>query len=285
MPPLDALAIALIRRFCPVVLTVHDTNPYNGERLSLFQSFAFDLPVRLADRVIVHTRSAHDRLVGRGIAPAKISVVPHGPLDLGGAARKERAPTRDDDKWTFVLFGELKHYKGIDVLVEAVRLLPLELRKQARFIVAGRPRMDLAPILDKIRDLQLEDTVEVWPRRLSEDETQSLFAMSDCFVFPYRQIDASGVYFLVKGRGKWLIASRVGIFAEDLKEGIDGELVAAEDATALAGALGRAITERAVPASGTLVDGWPSIGRATSAVYVRSIASRVAPTPRSVAAQ
>ncbi len=46
VPPLDALAMALIRQFCPVVVTVHDTTPYNGERLSALQDLAFDLPHR-----------------------------------------------------------------------------------------------------------------------------------------------------------------------------------------------------------------------------------------------
>ncbi|HKO51568.1 MAG TPA: glycosyltransferase [Polyangiaceae bacterium] len=277
VPPLDALAMLLIRNFCPVVVTVHDTTPYNGERLSVLQDLAFDLPIQLADRVIVHTLSARDTLVGRRISARKISVIPHGPLELSPASRKPTTP-HSDGRWTFVLFGELKHYKGIDVLVEAVRLLPLELRKQARFVVAGRPRMDLAPLMSRIAELQLEETIEVRPQRLSEEEMESLFAMTDCYLFPYRQIDASGVYFLVKGRGKWLIATRVGIFAEDLQDGIDGDLIPAEDAASLAAALARTITERPVPESRTVADGWSSIGRATSTVYQEGIAARVAPS-------
>ncbi len=234
--------------------------------------------------MIVHTRSARDTLVERGISASKISVIPHGPLELSRAFRKRAAPSTDG-RLTFVLFGELKHYKGIDVLVEAVELLPLELRRQARFIVAGRPRMDLAPILARIAELQLRETIEVRPHRLSEEEMESLFATTDCYLFPYRQIDASGVYFLVKGRGKWLIATRVGIFAEDLKDGIDGELVPTEDPASLAAALARAIAERPVPEPATVVDGWPSIGRATSTVYRGSISARLAPAPRSVAAE
>ncbi len=50
-----------------------------------------------------------------------------------------------------------------------------------------------------------------------------LFADTDCFVFPYRQIDASGVYFLTKSLNKWTIATRVGIFAEDFQDGAQGD--------------------------------------------------------------
>ncbi|HEY0469145.1 MAG TPA: glycosyltransferase [Polyangiaceae bacterium] len=284
LPPLDALAIVFIRQFCPVLVTVHDTTPNNGDRLPLLQGLAFDLPIKLADRVIVHTRSARDTLVKRGISADKVSVIPHGPLEFRGQFRKVRAP-RTDERWTFVLFGELKHYKGIDVLVEAVRLLPLELRRKARFIVAGRPRMDLAPLLRKIAELQLEETIEVRPHRLSEEEMEDLFAVTDCYVFPYRQIDASGVYFLVKGRGNWLIATRVGIFAEDLRDGIDGELVPVDDAPCLSDALARSIVARAVPPRNTTGDAWSFIGRATGAAYRQSIDCHPARAPRSVAAE
>src|SRR5262245_34969578 len=56
VPVLDVLAMLLVRRSCPVLLTVHDTTPFNDERPTSWQSFAFDAPLRCADRLIVHTR-------------------------------------------------------------------------------------------------------------------------------------------------------------------------------------------------------------------------------------
>src|SRR6185369_16754140 len=104
-----------------------------------------------------------------------------------------------------------------------------------------------------------------------EEEMAAVFAEADCFVFPYRQIDASGVYFLVKGLGKWLIASRVGIFAEDVVEGTDGALVASEDIAELARELRRSIEERPRRAPVAVADSWTGIGRATRAQYLRAI--------------
>ena len=40
VPPLDVLAMLLIRRRAAVVLTVHDTVPFNGDRLSRLQTGA-----------------------------------------------------------------------------------------------------------------------------------------------------------------------------------------------------------------------------------------------------
>jgi glycosyltransferase involved in cell wall biosynthesis len=274
VPPLDALAIRLIALRCPVVLTVHDTVPFNGEHLSLLQNLAYDLPLKLSQGLIVHTRAGRDRLLGRGVPDDKVQVIPHGPLRLPGrlsrpapARQAQQAAQGDDDRLTFVLFGEIKPYKGPDVLIEALSRLSPSLRRRARVIIAGRPRMDLAPLSARIAALGLEQSVELWPRRLSEDEMTDLFELADCFVFPYRQIDASGVYFLTKDLGKWIIASRVGIFAEEVQDGVQGTLVPPDDAAALSAALAAAIERQPTPASAPPGPSWLDIGRATRRLY------------------
>jgi glycosyltransferase involved in cell wall biosynthesis len=268
LPLLDALSIAVIRRRCPVVITVHDTVAFNGERPSWWQGLASDLPIRLADRLIVHTRAGRDTLIRRGVPADKLAVIPHGPLSLG-LPPTHTPRTRTRRTQTFVLFGELKRYKGLDVLVEALALLPKAVRDEARFVVAGRPRMDLAPTLERIASLGLGACIELWPRRLSEQEMADLFACADCFLFPYRQIDASGVYFLVKSWKRWIIASRLGIFSEDLADGEQGELVPAEDPEALACAIAVAIIDRRKPTVAGRDPSWLEIGATTRDLYAR----------------
>jgi len=272
VPWLDVLAMQLLRRSCPVVLTVHDTTPFNGESATAWQSFAVDVPLRCADRLIVHTEGAREALLGRGVPSDKVALIPHGPLRLPVAPSPSLEPR--DPRWTFVLFGELKHYKGVDVLVEAVARLPDDVRRAARVIIAGRPRMDLEPVLARIAALGLGDTVEVRPGRLSEQEMADLFEGTDCFVFPYRQVDASGVYFLVKSCRKWIIASDLGIFAEDMAGAAQGRRVPAEDVQALSEAMAQAVRQRPVPVAAPPSAAWSSIGRATAALYREALAAR-----------
>jgi len=270
VPPLDVLAMALLRRWRPLVLTVHDTVPFNGQKMSLMQRLGHDWPTRLAHKLVVHTRSGRQALIARGVPAEKIAVIPHGPLRL--AVPTPPPAAERDPRWTFVLFGEVKPYKGLDVLIDAYAALPAELRQQARVIVAGRPRMDIAPLLERIAALGLAPHFDLRLQRQSDEQMATLFAQADCFVFPYRQIDASGVYFLVKSFGAWLIASRVGIFADEIEHGVDGALVPSEDAAALTLALRDAIERRPPRRPVALADSWSGIGQATRALYQQAMA-------------
>ncbi len=270
VPLLDTLAMSLLRRMCPLVLTVHDTVPFNGQKMSWLQRLGHDGPIQQAHRVIVHTRSGRQALLERGVPASKLAVVAHGPLQLATVAPERSSPR--DSRCTFVLFGEIKPYKGLDVLIEAMALLSPTLRQQTRVIVAGRPRMNLADLVARIAQLGLEAQFDLRPERQTEVQMAALFDDADCFVFPYRQIDASGVYFLVAGLGKWLIASQVGIFADDVAPGTDGALVPPQDPTALAQALQQAIIERPSGRRKAVGDSWAEIGRATRELYQEAIA-------------
>jgi glycosyltransferase involved in cell wall biosynthesis len=285
VPPLDSAAMWLVSLLCPLVLTVHDTVPFNGDRMSRLQRWGFELPLRLSDQLIVHTEGGKQRLLGFDLSEHKVNVIPHGALRLQAKPSPEACMERADDRYRFVLFGELKHYKGIDVLVEALGLMSAEERARLHVVVAGRPRMDLDRNLARVKELGLEGTLELWPRRLAESEMADLFERADCFLFPYRQIDASGVYFLVKSLGKWLIASRVGIFAEDLREGEQGELLPVGDARALADAMTSAVLARRPAKPIAAGSDWTEIGKATLELYSTALARRAATRARRTARQ
>jgi glycosyltransferase involved in cell wall biosynthesis len=268
VPLVDVAAMALIRRRCPLILTVHDTVAYNGQKMPWPQRLGHQLPAKLAHHVIVHTGSGRQALLRAGVPDERICVIPHGPLALPVPP----APSAGrDPRWTMVLFGEIKPYKGLDILIEAVAALAPGLRRQLRVVVAGRPRMDVAPLLARIVSLGLSGQFDLRLRRLTEAEMGALFGEADGFVFPYRQIDASGVYHLVKPLAKWLIASRVGVFAEEMDGESQGTLVPPEDVAALSQALQHAIEARPRGRRMRVSEAsWSDIGRATRSLYERA---------------
>jgi glycosyltransferase involved in cell wall biosynthesis len=267
LPLIDALAIALMGRWCPIFLTVHDSVPFNGQRMSLFQTMAFDWPIKCATRVIVHTERAKDTLIKRGVKGSKIIVIPHGPLKLKCAAAPGIARDRAD--WTFVMFGQLKPYKGVDVLVNAIASAQADLAGKARIIIAGAPRMDMNAIESGILEVTQDDLIDLRLSYQSNDDLAALLYEADCFVFPYRQIDASGAFYLARSFNKWVIASKVGIFCDEIRDGKNGTLVLPEDVSALADALVEVASTRPKPSKDDHRISWDEIGARTAAEYSR----------------
>ncbi len=63
-------------------------------------------------------------------------------------------------------------------------------------------------------------------------------------MFPYREIDTSGVLFQALALGRPIVASRLGTFEEMLGGGTGGLLVASEDVAGFTAALARMIDDR-----------------------------------------
>lgn len=101
------------------------------------------------------------------------------------------------------------------------------------------------------------------------------FAQADVVVLPYRRIDQSGVLMVALAFGKPVVASRVGGFAEVLRDGVHGFLVAPGDVTSLARALAQILQDEELRtrmagvverlASGEL--SWRNIAEQTVQVY------------------
>lgn len=278
LPPLDLRAIRRLRESVPVILTVHDLVPFNGKNVSRLQRQGFDAVLRTVDHIIVHTAQGRQVLVESGVSASRISTIPHGMLPLAPPPCDTLSGTaRARPRWRIVLFGRLQSYKGMDTLVEAAGLLPQQARDNIEITIAGEPMTPLEPVRARIAELGLTAVVRLAPRRFSEDEMALLLRNADCFVFPYRAIEASGVLHLVAGLGKWVIASDLGAFRDVIgADGRCGALVPVGDAKALATALTGSIgLVPEAPLGGDVPD-WEEIGAATRAVYETAIARHAA---------
>lgn len=262
-PLADRWLLSLMKLRAPVIVTVHDTMPFNGTPTSRFQKYGFVGALRQADRIIVHTQGGRARLVEAGLPMDRITVIPHGPLGTGIAA----LPRVRHPRWTVVAFGKMRPYKGIDVLVEALATLSRDERSNLRVIIAGEVLMDLAPIRARIEQAELGDCIEIREGFLGEDALAQLFAEADAFVFPYREIEASGVLYLVQGLGRWIIASKMGAFSDAISDEGSGALVPPEDPVALGRALHDGADAARVPTAPPNVMEWPEIACKTLAVY------------------
>lgn len=283
LPFVDRLFLGRLGRIAPVVATVHDSTPFNANPSSRLQRLSAYAAIASCDRVIVHTRRAVSVLAGRGVSPERIARIPCGILEQTGRGEPApRAGRATHEKTRFLQFGIVKPYKGVDVLVKAVGLLSEEARAGCEFIVAGRPGMDVAGLVALKRDLAIGESLKFDFRYFSEEEMQQLFSDADVLVFPYREIDASGVLYASLPHGKPIIATRIGVFDELLRDGVHGILTAPDDAAELARAIGslqRNAQERVrmgeqVRALSSAVTSWGEIAELTAETYRSAIGAR-----------
>lgn len=268
LPYLDLRTIERLRKTCPVVLTVHDIMPFNGKAVSRLQRSGIGRLWRGVDSMIVHTETGRDALISSGIDPGRVAVVPHGMLGKP-ALPVARMPRQE--RWRIVQFGRIQAYKGVDLLVEALGSLDAETRSRLSVTIAGEPQIDMRSVQNRAAALGLDSgTLDFRLKRHSRAEIDALFAEADTFVFPYRKIEASGVLYEVAPLRRWVIASRLGAFA-DLLGGpagaTMGSLVPVGDPPALASALTDSIGRVPEGDLSGAVPSWTEIGAKTRAVY------------------
>lgn len=273
-PLVDRFFLRALRRIAPLVLTVHDTNPFNANPAIRVQALGAVSIMRAFDRLIVHTEQGVRRLAAHGLPASRITRIAHGLLHVPATVPP---PPRvgADGKLVFLLFGLVKPYKGVDIFIRAVAALPPEVRSRGAFKVAGRPEMDVTPLLALARDLAVDDAIQFDFRFVPDDELATMMRDAAVLLFPYREIEASGVLLSALAWHRPVIASRIGLFAELIEDGQSGLLVPPEDATALAEALRRLIEDSSLlpklaRGARELADGipdWDTIARRTVAVY------------------
>ncbi len=272
LPRFDRAAVRRLRRICPVVMTLHDVQPFNGKAVHQLQRAGFRQLWSAADHLIVHTGSGRDAVVAAGIPPDRVSVVPHGVLGV----RRERRHRTSSRRWRIVQFGRIQSYKGVDVLVEALGLLEPAARDRLTVTVAGEAQIDMMPIRQRAVDLGLEGTLHFQLGHCSRAAMDALLDDADAFVFPYRVIEASGMLYEVAPLGRWIIASRLGSFAELLGSDLGaafGTLVPPGDPAALAAALTASVGQEPADDLSRLVPDWAAIGARTRAVYTAARSS------------
>lgn len=290
VPALDRHLLAGFRRIAPVVLTVHDTDPFNGSPSAALQRHGFAKLLAACDGLIVHTQQGLSRLMALGVPAGKLSRLPHGRLV---PARLANAPDAMQGELTFVLFGKIKPYKGADLLIAAFAALPEAERRQSRVRIVGQSYMDVDALRAQAAALGVGDRIAIEARFVPDDEVGQIFGAGTVAAFPYREIEASGVLSLALAHGRPILAAQIGNFAESIEHDVHGLLFPMGDVSALAGAMRRLIADRALAArlAGNVIaleaaqPDWDEIANMTVRSYEKAARVRAPATVRAQAAE
>lgn len=224
LPAIDRQFMRRLRAIAPCVLTVHDTNAFLAPSSQL-QRVGWLTILSAFDHLVVHTQAGKQALIANGLKERNISIIPHGVFDCPMGQDNNTCGEPPPGTCVLLAFGSIKPYKGIDILIRALAQVPADARRSIRLVIAGNPGTSEAELRSLSVECGVADSIEWILRFVDDDEIPFLFHRSHVVVFPYREIDASGALMTALPYGKAIIASRLGLFAELLKDGETALLV------------------------------------------------------------
>ncbi len=284
-PPTVVVMLLARLRGKRVIVTAHNVAPHERGRMKRWLNAAV---LRLAHHIIVHAERNRAVLIEQGFDAAAISVVPMGaqrmPGHTAGGGRRERARGQlniDQDARVVLLFGNLRPYKGVDVLLRAAALAR-ERVPAIQVVIAGALWKDCPDPRGLARELGIEDAVILRTEYVPDDEVAALFDAADAVAFPYTHFDGqSAAGALALSAGPAMIVSDVGGLPELVRDG--RAIVPAGDPAALADALAAVLLDDGLrahlEADAELVRAglsWSDIGARTAEVY-RRVLGRTGP--------
>ncbi|MCS6848830.1 MAG: glycosyltransferase [Anaerolineae bacterium] len=180
-------------------------------------------------------------LLRRALPWARIKGTTHPPYDVFSRAPIPREQARAKlglplDAPVVLFFGFVRRYKGLRHLIEAMRIVRDRL-PDAKLLVVGEFWEDERPYHDLIRQLGLQDAVQIYNQYIPNDQITVYFSAADAVALPYLEATQSGVAQLAIGFERPIIATNVGGMAEVVHHGETGFVVPPGDSQALAAAL------------------------------------------------
>ena len=209
--PLDlVMAAALHRAGIPFLVVVHDADLHPGDGFPLQMTLQRWL-IRCASGLVALTGHVAERLREQGVVvssrPLIVTTLPP-PMTFGPQPLPPRAhggPLR------LLSFGRLLPYKGLDLLADALRLLGPRPDLEVRVVGSG-PESEVLGALRRLPGVTVEN------RWVPEGEVGQMFAWADALVLSHREASQSGVAAAAIAARRWVVATRVGGIAEQLRD-------------------------------------------------------------------
>jgi glycosyltransferase involved in cell wall biosynthesis len=207
VPAVDRYLVKRLKKSgIPVVMTVHDTVPFNAAPSSRGQNLGWKSTLDLFDAIIVHTAMSKSNLEQAGLR-VPIHEIPHGLLRFGQAVQSSTS-----QRLRLLFFGAIKPYKGLDVLLRAFKEANADGKMELRIV--GNCQDGRTETEALISELGLQNVVRFECRFFADEEVPAMLSEADVVVFPYRRIDGSGALLTALAYGKPVIATNVGVFGE-----------------------------------------------------------------------
>lgn len=199
------------------IIACHDPFPHSGK--SRIYYYLFNRMFTSADVVIVHTKKFVEYLISKY---SDVRYIPLGPHNMYKVAEDKTNIVEYDPRCVnFLFFGRIDKYKGIDILLEAYKMIESKHRENISLTIIGNG--DFSEYQDEFDKLSNARLINRW---IQDGEIESVFSGANIItVCPYRDATQSGVVLLSYDYGCPVIASKVGGLDEQLVDGETGYLI------------------------------------------------------------
>jgi glycosyltransferase involved in cell wall biosynthesis len=187
------------RRGYKLVWTVHEVDVHDLQRHTRFHMASRRLLWRWADVVFTHTPDVRAEAERRWGPRPHVHTIPIGSYDGAYPATLDRSAARrrlgiPEGAFAFVFFGNIRPYKGIEVLIEAFRAVQPR-HPEAHLILAGNPYSDAYAGAVRRACAGLANTHLVL-EHVPDADVQLYLRAADCFVAPYKYIETCSAIYL-----------------------------------------------------------------------------------------
>lgn len=213
----------------PIIYTKHGIISNSGFKEKILEEYMLGILEKTItfQKIIVHTPNDKETfLMRRNIPERMVDIVPHGIYSFFKAYGNKFQPENN----TILFFGNIREYKGLRYLIQAVPIILKEI-PNLKVIIAGE-----GDISEFSSSLESESKIfEIHNEFISDTIVSELFQRSELVVIPYTKMSGqSGVLNVALAYNKPIVASDVGGINEVVENGINGFLVPPKDTDLLA---------------------------------------------------
>lgn len=213
---IDLFFLTLIKKLSSntkMVFTIHNMCPHGmseGDRVDYNPVFSNAL--KLFDHFVVHTEVTKNEVVDTFCVNSnQVTVVHHGVFVPKNVTFTDKQ--WDSKKVKLIMYGSQNWYKGTDIFLQALAILPDEYKQNITVSICGS--IDSATKA-KCSMINTNCDIEWMPFYLDDDLLYSQINSADIILLPYRRISQSGVLLLALATKRLIITSDLPTFKETL---------------------------------------------------------------------
>lgn len=173
------------------IVSVHHVLPHERSLVNDLLNLSV---FHLGDKYTFHSeKNRGDFLDKYGFNKEDTVVVPHPPMNVpktGMTQGKARELLEiPEDKNVLLFFGNIRPYKGLDILIENLPAVRDNV-EDLHVLIVGNPWDDGEEFREQIRENSLEDITDVYFEYVPDNDIEQYFTAADFVVLPYRKFDA-----------------------------------------------------------------------------------------------